>query len=413
MNNKNNFIVFLCLFFYLPYANAVDVTGRLSTSANISQTQAGELGYSDSGDSREIINNNQQSFRLMLQDADISAVPGLSWVVHEKLYRQNVSRLSGLGKSSSDFFRYEALSNTEELSISDNNEHYIHELDIATISYRYNNMDFSVGRQAIDWGTGRFWQPMNVFGAFAPTDLDTDYKAGIDSVQLNYYPSAFSSLDMVVVFSPRDNPDYHESYAAHYKRQLALGELSLLLGKVLNNEVQGLALESEWQGIGLRVEGVHYKLDSVTATKESALFWIAGADYHFDNGTLVTVEYYHNGFGTSQEGDLTDQLTNPLFITGIQPYMSRQMLGLSLNKDLNPLLNFNYSLLTSELDGVDNKSHNTYLHQLSLVYSLNDNSDILFSLLTANGKHLDGLGLPHSEFGQVPDSFSFRLRYYF
>lgn len=335
--------------------------------------------------------------------------------MHGKFYRQNDSALSGLAVNSSDMFRYKSLSNTEDLSTpSEDSEHYIYELDIASLSYHYEKFDVSVGRQAVDWGAGRFWQPMNVFGAFAPTDLDTDYKAGIDSVRVNYYPSTFSSLDFVVAFSPEDDPTFHESYAAYYRKQFEkLGEISFLLGKVLNNDVQGLAIESEWRGMGLRMEGVHYQLDTNSFIKESALFWFAGADYLFANGTLLTLEYYHNDFGASKESDLATQLTNPLIFVGIQPNLGEQMLGLSLNKDLNPLLNLNYSVLASELEGVNSSSHSTFLHQLNFSYSLNDEADVLFSLLTTNGKRDNFLTLPQSEFGHVPESVSMRLRYFF
>ncbi len=419
MYNKSKMIVFILCCFYISSAHAVDVTGKVATSTNISQTEAGQLGYSGSGDAHETINTNQQSFRLMLQESEVSQFEGISWLIHGKFYRQNVSALSAPVNYASENFRYEMLSNTDDLAApGDKDELYIYELDIATLSYHYGKADVNLGRQAVDWGTGRFWQPMNVFGAFAPTDLDTDYKAGIDSVQLNYYPSAFSSVDIVVAFSPKDDPDYHESYAAYYRRQVeGLGEVSVLVGEVLNNQVGGLSLESEWQGMGVRVEGVHYQLDQ-GFPQDSAYFWIAGVDYLFSNdtfvnGTLLTLEYYHNAFGASSESDLPAQLSNPLVITGIQSYMSEQMLGLSLNKDLNPLLNVNYSLLTSELEGSDNKKHSTFLHQLNFSYSLSDEADMLFSLLTTNGKKANLLSLPQSEFGHVPESLSMRLRYFF
>ena len=85
-------------------------------------------------------------------------------------------------------------------------------------------MTFSVGRQAIDFGSGRFWQPLNVFGSFTPTDLDTDFKPGIDAARLDWFTSDFSSLSAVYAFSPKDNTTISTgkttNSALHYRSQV-------------------------------------------------------------------------------------------------------------------------------------------------------------------------------------------------
>ena len=104
-----------------------------------------------------------------------------------------------------------------------------------------------------------------------------------------YYPSAFSSVDIVVAFSPKDDPDYHESYAAYYRRQVeGLGEVSVLVGEVLNNQVGGLSLESEWQGMGVGrmlvnacLELAHQEnvLEVMAITANDAFFRACGFDF--------------------------------------------------------------------------------------------------------------------------------------
>jgi hypothetical protein len=272
-------------------------------------------------------------------------------------------------------------------------------------------MSLAVGRQPIDWGSGRFWQPLNVFGAFAPTDLDNDFKSGVDGVVFDWYPSAFSSLTAAYLFKPQDSDSLENSGALYYRRQVGeLSEFSLLGGRVLGNKVFGGSFESAWGGMGWRVEGAHYRLKE---SNEEFLFWIAGLDYQFSDGTLIAAEWYDNGNGAGSEASLATVQNDPLVGYGLQQQMGRRVLGLTLDRDLTPLLHASYTLLAAGVK--DNRGHTaaSLLHQVSLSYSLSNESDLLFSVLVANGKGLNTAGLPQSEFGHLPDTVTLRLRFYF
>jgi len=255
-----------------------------------------------------------------------------------------------------------------------------------------------------------FWQPLNVFGAFAPTDLDTDYKPGIDAAVLAWYPSAFSSLTTAYVFGPRQSSSLDNSAAVYYRGQVGeASELSLLAGRVLGKRIYGGAFESAWGGMGWRVEGAHYTLET---NREEFLFWIAGIDYQFGDGTLVAVEWYHNGHGADSEGDLPGVWSDPLVGYGLQQQLGERLLGLTLERDISPLLHGGYTLLAAALDDARDRLAGSFLHQFTLTYSLSNESDLLFSVLTASGKGLDDGGV-RSEFGHLPSAVTLRLRYYF
>ena len=69
----------------------------------------------------------------------------------------------------------------------------------------------------------------------------------------------------------------------------------MLAGEVVDNRVVGASFESEWSGIGWRVEGYSIMIKPMGAT--DSLFWIAGLDYQFDNGTLLNLEWHQNDAG--------------------------------------------------------------------------------------------------------------------
>jgi hypothetical protein len=69
-------------------------------------------------------------------------------------------------------------------------------------------------------------------------------------------------------------------------------------------------------------------------------------------------------------------------------------------------------LLASRLEGVGGESHSSLLNQLNLNYSLSDESELLLSVLVANGKEA-AAAVPQSEFGDLPDTLTLRYQYYF
>ncbi len=395
----------LALFLVSNCVCAVQVNGRASVSGIAAKADQGEIGYENDID---ILNADQQSFRLMLED---SAGDSL-WSFHLDTKRLHLKGLPFSTKHSSDLFRYYDLSHHWRGERDRSSRTRIgYEVDQAYFRIDKGNLNLGIGRQPVDWGSGRFWQPMNVFGAFAPTDLDTEYKPGIDTVIVDWFPSAFSSLEAVYAFAPNDRDKIKNSGALYYRRQAGQNsELALLAGRVLENSVYGTSFESDLRGAGWRIEGVYYDLSD---SKDNEWFWIAGVDYQFNNGTLITAEWYNNTLGVRHESSL---LTSPIELFelhGLKQHFSQQILGISLNRDMTPLLNANYSLLISPLKNSSGHHEFSALHQFNLVYSVSDESEFVFSLQHTSGTGLDRQKKLTSEFGHLPDSLTLIYRYYF
>ena len=128
--------------------------------------------------------------------------------------------------------------------------------------------------------------------------------------------------------------------------------MGLLAGQVIDINQAGASFESDWKGLGWRAEGIYY---DQPAHEENELFWIAGIDYQFIDGTLVSIEWYDNGLGTTQEALLPVVQQETLVIYGLQPYASEQVLGLLVDRDINPLWHATYTMLASPLK--DDKGH--------------------------------------------------------
>ncbi len=386
-------------------AEAAELTGRFSMLGTTAVAEPGDIGYVD-GDN-QTLTADQQSVRLMLDDATEND----EWSIHLKTVRQHTEGYLSYPDSSS-LFRYDDLAENWLDESSGNTVTRVgYEVDRIVYKRRFDNMSFAIGRQPIDWGSGRFWQPLNIFGAFAPTDLDTDFKPGTDGAVFDWYPSAFSSLTAAYVLKPKENDLLEKSGALYYRRQAGdISELSLLGGSVLGNTVLGGSFESALGGMGWRVEGAHYTLKD---TDEKFLYWIAGVDYQFSDGTLIAAEWYDNGHGASSVSELEQMPTDPLVAYGLQQQLGRQVLGLMVDRDITPLLHGSYLLFAAAVNNNQDRLATSLLHQITLTYSVSNESDLLLSLLLAGGEGLNSGTQPQSEFGHLPAAMTLRLRFYF
>ncbi|HXH64932.1 MAG TPA: hypothetical protein VNH42_05420 [Mariprofundaceae bacterium] len=396
-------LIVLALLLAAAPAHAVELTGRLSLLGAAAQARPGDLGYTPGGDNRQLL--DQESLRLMLDDTGKQD----EWSLHAKAVRQNAVRypLTSLGPS--DLFRSDRLSGDwQNDQTASHTTRIRYEIDRAFYKLRAQSITLSVGRQPIDWGSGRFWQPLNVFGAFAPTDLDTDYKPGIDAAVLAWFPSAFSALTAVYVPVLNRQLTTRASGVVHYRRQVGeASELQLLAGSVLGDRVAGASFETDIGGMGWRLEGRY------TTANHGSVFWITGIDYQFGDSTTLTLEWYENSAGAASEADLARVVNERAVRYGLQQQLGRHVLGVSLNRTITPLLTGNYLLLASGLKNAAGGVSASLLHQLSLTYSLSNESDLLFALLVTTGKGESAAGVPQSEFGHAPASAMLRYRLYF
>lgn len=400
---------FILSFALLPVTiHAADLTGRFSMLGTTARATQGDISYLNKDNT---LTADQQSVRLMLDDS----LDNGEWSAHVKVVRLHLSDFLFSDVHSSDLFRVEKLSSYwSEENDTNNTSRFGYEIDRAVYKHRFQNSTLAIGRQPIDWGSGKFWQPLNVFGAFSPTDLDTDYKPGIDAATLDWFPTDFSSLTAVYTFSPNDNSAVNNttSAALHYRSQVGeQSEFALLTAGVIGNRVLGASFESAWGGMGWRIEAAHYN----TEDNQNSVFWIAGIDYQFSNGTYLTAEWYNNSRGANDTTSLmnTNVLTDALIKYGLQQQLSQNVLGISVNKDLTPLLSASYILLASPIKDVDGGLTTSLLHQVNLSYSVSNESDLLFSFQFANGRGLKSPTEIQSEFGHLPSSITVRLRFYF
>lgn len=173
----------------------------------------------------------------------------------------------------------------------------LHRFDRLAVAYRTPRWGVTVGRQAVSWGAGLVFHPMDFLSPFAPTAIDQDYKAGDDLVHIERLFEGGADLQVLAVGRRGEDAvdNAASSVAAKFRSAAGGVELEVLTGRHRGEGVFGVGVRAPLGGALLRS-------DVVWARHEDGVVvsGVLNADYSVAlAGTVVHVfaEYYRNGFG--------------------------------------------------------------------------------------------------------------------
>jgi hypothetical protein len=252
----------------------------------------------------------------------------------------------------------------------------------------------TVGREAVSWGSGLVFQPMDLFSPFAPTTVDRDFKNGDDLLIVDKLFSDGSDLQFLGVARRNLEGDATSdvaSAALKWRQFLGGSEMELFGGKHYRDQVYGGSLRVPVGSAMLRTDLVATRLD---VDGDWYVSGILNLDYSFDlvgRSSYVFAEYYHNDFGVSTLPPnpvlLPEALTERL-LRGEVFNLMRDYLALGGTVQWHPL----------------------WTHSLTLIGNLQDGSSILqttLSYVPGDQATIDAgvtvpIGDAGDEFGGVP-----------
>ena len=289
--------------------------------------------------------------------------------------------------------RFRLMDLTWVLNEGDRHE-LVHRLDRLALQYRGSTWGLTVGRDAVSWGSGLVFQPMDLFSPFAPTTVDRDFKAGDDLVVIDKLFSNGSDLQFLGV-ARRDieGEATADVASAAIKWRTFLGgrELELFGGRHYQDQVYGGSLRLSMGGALLRTDIVATRLDDSGDWRVSG---VLNVDYSFDlqgRSAYVFAEYFHNDFGVQRlppdplllPEDLTVRLARGEVFNLMRDYLA---LGGTLQW---------HPLWTQSLTLIANLHDSSSLLQSNLSYVPGDNATIEAGVTWPIGDAGD-------EFGGVP-----------
>lgn len=240
---------------------------------------------------------------------------------------------------------------------------FAHRLDRFWVGYTGDRAVIRFGRQALSWGNGLFFSPMDLVNPFDPTTIDTEYKTGDDMLYLQYLRDSGDDWQAAVV-ARRDplsgDVDSDQSTVAlKYHGFAGEHEYDVLLAESYGDTVVAFG--------GTRSIGGAIWRGDVVVTDSSAdtvVEVVTNLSYSWvwrDKNVSGGFEYYYDGIDSNY-------------------------LAASMMIEMSPLW-----MVTPTL--ISNASDQSALLQMVTQYSLSDNMTFLGSInvpLGANGNEFSG-----------------------
>jgi len=272
------------------------------------------------------------------------------------LERLNPALFEGLpaGGPLEDDLRFMDLTKT----IDEDDSHILyHRLDRLSLSMLPKWGDVRIGRQAVTWGNGLLFNPMDLFNPFSPTDIERDYKVGDDMVSIQF--SSKKIGDFQFLYVPRrdvvmGDVEWDQASLAgkvHFSRGLT--EFDIMAGKHYKDTVVGIGSTGYLRDAAWRLDGVWTFLKEDRG-RNGFLSWIANVDYSWvwqEKNFYGFLEFYFNDLG---EDDYAEAYADPniserfdrgeLFTLG-QTYLSGH-----IRVELHPLFNVYLTIINNLAD---------------------------------------------------------------
>lgn len=227
-----------------------------------------------------------------------------------------------------------------------------HRFDRLSVGWSNRQWRVRVGRQALSWGNGLIFQPVDVLNPFSPVAVDTEFKPGDDMILVERRFASGQELQAIGVARRGDGNSVQASsgsYGLRWHTPIGERDLEVFAMRHFEDEIFGV-------GFAQPVGDLLFRSDLIVTRTEAGAHRISGvlnSDATFvwgDTQVNLWVEYFLNGFG--EDEPRLDNLRQ-----GLAARLERGELGnvgkhyLAASVRLTPSLRWNYGfLLLANLD---------------------------------------------------------------
>ena len=264
----------------------------------------------------------------------------------------------------------------------------LHRLDRFNARWRSDRWALTVGRQAVSWGSGIVFQPLDPFNPFSPTAVDRDYKAGDDLILVERLFENGHDAQLLHVFR-RDEQDSVSSEvastAAKWHGYAGSVEFELIAAKHYDAEFFGVSARVPVGPAVLRSDiAMRRGIGQREKNEDWGVLGIVNIDVAFpwrDRTAYAFAEYFHNDFGltelsrsfTSVPLDLQAGLARGEFFNLMRDYVA---VGGSFEW---------HPLLTQQLTVITNLHDSSSLLQMQFAYDVGQNQNMQLGWIGSTG----------------------------
>ena len=241
------------------------------------------------------------------------------------------------------------------------------------------------------------WNPNGWLSTFAPTEIDRDYKGGVDALRVSVALGRSAGAEIVYAYG--EDGEWNDSALIGRAFTNWRGwDLEVLGGSVLVDGRLGFGFSGDAGGAGVRGEVAWhhprepYPGDDHPGETESDFLRATGeVDHRWPSSLQLFTELHFNGFGSDDPADYANLFRSPRIATGQIQNVGRAYAGSQLSYELTPLL----TAAAANLVNLDDASG---LLNPTVTYSLSDESDLVAGAIVPWGQKPAGDVL-RSEYG--------------
>jgi hypothetical protein len=288
-----------------------------------------------------------------------------------------------------------------------------HEIDRAYLAAHLENVELTLGRQAVGWGRGVLFGAVDLFSPFTPLEADREWRRGVDAIRADFELTTRSSLDVVGAFGESLE---ESAFAARFRGYRGELDLELAGGYRARDAFFGITSSAAVGGAEIHGELALFHAPEALPTGglgsegRVALKVVLGGSYRIPvaNGILLFVEYHYSGFGARSAEEILPLLSDPAFreryIRGDTQILERHALAALATYEASPEFALNGQWIQSPVDG-------SGVVVPSATWTLSDRLSLLGSVYLPFGAAPQGLTL-QSTYGAAPISGLLQIRIY-
>ena len=285
-----------------------------------------------------------------------------------------------------------------------------HNLDRASVQFSTDFADFSIGRDAIAWGSARIINPTDIIAPYTYDQLDTEDRVGVDAIRVRIPIGVMGEVDTGYIFGNKFNFD---KSAVFLRTQLNAVEtdFSILLLEFQRDLLVGFDIARGIGGAGFWLETAYVfttPFDDLPDAADNYLRTSVGLDYSFGGETYTFIEYHFNGVGAKNSENFLTNLEQPAYTRGGVYLLGTHYLAPGITHQLTPLISFSGQMLFNLSDP------STWVAP-QIAYNVAEDIHLSVGGFISVGKRPKNGDSPQfqSEFGSYPNLLFSSFRVYF
>ncbi len=267
----------------------------------------------------------------------------------------------------------------------------------------------TIGRQAVSFGTGLVFSPMDVVNPFGAATIDTEYRPGVDAVRADLFAGTAGKASLVAAWvgsAPATDgqevglPD--AVMAASCRGTVGVTDVIGLAAVSRGDAVFGLGFASNVGVVGLHGEAT---VTQPAAEVNDGVFGrvVVGADGRPTSKTTLSAEAYLQTLGAVDPSDYLAEATSERVLRGELWTLGVGYGVVSVAQELTSLVSITGSVISNVIDP-------SALISASLSASVADNTSLGIGGFQPIGRAPDSDGSVRTEFGLYPSVFFIHMK---